>query len=129
MVEYGTRSNETIETRIAVESIKERVYLAVKELCIGGSDVRGRLVISVNILLALSPEEFPEEIREDFNWVIQQSTKHKSDVSEYKSDLQVTMARIRNSTGKKIAERIFNIYSSIQNIRGFPLLGSRKPSE
>lgn len=129
MVEYGTRNIETIETRIAVESIKERVYLAVKELCIGGSDVRGRLVTSVNILMALSPDEFPEEIREDFNWVIQQSTKYKSDIPEYKSDLQVTMTRIKNSTGKKIAERIFNIYSRVQSIRGFPLLGSRKPSE
>ena len=129
MIEYGTRSNETIETRIAVESIKERVYMAVKELCIGGSDVRGRLVISVNILMALSPDEFPDEIKEDFNWVIQESTKYKSNIPEYQSDLEVTMKKIRNSTGEKIADRIFTIYSRIQSIRGFPLLGIRRPSE
>jgi len=129
VIEYGTRADETIETRIAVESVKERVYSAVKELCIGGSDVRGRLIISVNILMALSPEEFPEDIKDDFNWVIQQSTKFKSDFPEYKSDLEMTMKRIRNSTGEKIAEKIFKIYSKIQSIRGFPLLGSRKPSE
>jgi hypothetical protein len=88
VIEYGTRADETIETRIAVESVKERVYSAVKELCIGGSDVRGRLIISVNILMALSPEEFPEDIKDDFNWVIQQSTKFKSDLPEYKSGLE-----------------------------------------
>lgn len=128
-MDYGTRTNETIEARMAAESVKERVYLAVKELCIGGSDVRGRLIISVNILMILNPEEFPEDIKEDFNWVIQQSTKYKSDMPEYKSNLETTMNRIKNSTGEKIAEKIFRMYSRIQNIRGFPLLGSRKPNE
>ena len=129
MVEYGTRADETIETRMAAESVKERVYLSVKELCIGREDVRSRLQISVNILMALNADEFPEELREDFIWVIEQSTKCKSDTPEYRSDLETTMRKIKNSTGKKIAERVFKMYSRIQEIRGFPLLGGRKSSE
>jgi len=126
---YGTRSDATIEDRIAAESVKERVFLSVKELCVAEGDVRARLVISINILMALSPEEFPESLREDFELVIRESTKHESNIPEHRSNLEITMKRIRNSTGKKIAEKIFNIYSDIQSIRGFPLLGNRKHFE
>ena len=129
MTQYGTRSDATFEDCQAAESVKERVFLAVQELCVGEGDVRARLVISINILIALSPSEFPEALREDFELVMQQSTKYESDIPEHKSNLEVTMKRIRNSTGKKIAEKIFKIYSEIQSIRGFPLLGNRRPAK
>jgi len=54
MIEYGTRDDETLEARMAAESVKERVYLSVKELCIGGKDVRSRLKVSVNVLMVLN---------------------------------------------------------------------------
>lgn len=129
MIQYGTRSDATVEDRVAAESVKERVFLAVQELCVEEGDVRARLVVSINILMALSPNEFPEALRKDFELVIQQSTKYESDTPKHRTNLEVTMSRIRNSTGKKIAKKIFKIYSDIQNIRGFPLLGSRKPTE
>lgn len=129
MTQYGTRVDATIEDRMSAESVKERVFLAVKELCIAKGDVRARLVISVEILMALSSNEFPESLREDFEFVIQESTKYKSDMPEHRNDLEVTMKRIKNSTGQKIAENIFNIYSAIQSIRGFPLLGGRSVNE
>ena len=129
MTQHGTRSDTTIDDRIAAESVKQRVFLAVQDLCVGEGDVRTRLIVAIDTLMALSPSEFPEDLRKDFEWVMQQSTKYESDIPEHRRNLEVTMKKIRNSTGKKIAEKIFKIYSDIQNIRGFPLLGNRKPSE
>jgi hypothetical protein len=129
MTDYGTRNEATIDDRDAAESVKQRVFLAVQELCIGRGDVRSRLIVAIKILSALNSNDFPKALIKDFEWVIKESTKHQSDNHEYKSNLEFTMGKIYNSTGTKIAEKIFKIYSDIQNIRGFPLLGGRKSSE
>lgn len=129
MKEFGTRVDESIETRHAAESVIERVYLAVQQLCIGQGDVRARLKTAVLTLLPLQEKEFPEELRKDFSWVISQSIKYRSEMPKFRGDLETTLRRIRNSTGQKIAERIFHIYSRLQNIRGFPLLEYRDPRE
>jgi hypothetical protein len=129
MTDYGTRNEATIDDRNAAESVKQRVFLAVQELCVGKGDVRSRLVVAIGTLSALNSNDFPKALRKDFEWVIKESTKHQSDNPEHKSDLEFTMKKIYNSTGKKIAEKIFKMHSDIQNIRGFPLLGGRKPSE
>lgn len=126
---YGTRADNSIGDRGAAESVRERVFLAVQDLCVGRGDVRSRLISAINTLIPLSPSEFPETLQSDFEWIMSESTKYKSDIPMHRSDLEVTMKRIQNSTGEKIAQRIFDIYKAIQDIRGFPLLGSRKPSE
>ena len=129
MDNYGTRESADLETRIRAESVVERVYLAVKHLCTGRGDVRNRLVGAVMTLLPLQISEFPEELQDDFDWVISQSTKYESQLPEHEGSIEATMRRIRNSTGEKIAERIFRIYARIQDIRGFPLLEYRHPDD
>lgn len=129
MEEFGTRAEECIDTRQAAESVIERVYLSVQQLCTGQADVRSRLQTAILTLLPLQEKEFPEELRKDFNWVIAQATKYRSEMPQLRSDLEATMRRIRNSSGQKIAARIFHIYSRLQDIRGFPLLEYRDPNE
>ena len=125
MTQFGTRNDTSSEDLMAAESVKQRVFLAVQELCIGEGDVRARLIVAIGTLMPLNSFEFPKSLNRDFEWIMEQSTKYKSDLPEYQSDLETTMKKIRNSTGKKIAERIFKIYSEIQSIRGFPLLGKK----
>ncbi len=129
MVEFGTRNNADIKTRNQAESVLERVYLAVEHLCIGRGDVRKRLIVAIELLLPLQEREFPKNIREDYSWVISQATKYESSMTHYEGNLHATMRRIKNSTGEKIAKRIFKIYSDIQDIRGFPLLEYRHPND
>lgn len=129
MRDFGTRKGASFEDRAAAESVVERVYLAVQQLCIGRGDVRKRLEIAVMTLLPLQIRNFPSSLQKDFDWVMRESTKHKSQHPQFRGDLEATMMRIRNSTGQKIAQRIFNIYSAIQDIRGFPLLESRGVDE
>lgn len=129
MKDYGTRTTADLKTRNQAESVVERVYLAVKYLCIGRGDVRKRLSEAISALLPLQPHEFPDELQADFEWIIKQSTKYDSQIPEYEGNIEATMKRIKNSTGEKIADRIFSIYSRIQDIRGFPLLGYRNPND
>ena len=126
---YGTRAHSTIDDRAAAESVKERVFLAVQDLCVGSGDVRSRLISAISTLWPLSSSEFPKVLQSDFEWIMSESTKYKSDSPMQRNDLEATMKKINNSTGVKIAQRIFDIYKTIQDIRGFPLLGSRKRSE
>ncbi|WP_019274792.1 hypothetical protein [Vibrio coralliilyticus] len=128
-MEYGTRSESSIEDRIAAESVKQRVFLAVQELCVGRGDVRARLIPAIETLAPLNAAEFPLALQKSFTWVMNESSKFKSDIPHHRSDLETTMKRIHNSTGEKIAQKIFDIYKGLQDIRGFPLLGNRKPTE
>ncbi|MFK5893287.1 MAG: hypothetical protein QM504_08715 [Pseudomonadota bacterium] len=129
MDNYGIRATTDLKTRNQAESVVKRVYLAIKHLCTSQRDVRKRLVGAIKILLPLQVLKFPEELQADFNWVMAQSTKHKSQIPEYEGNIEATMKKIRNSTGEKIAERIFSIYSGLQDIRGFPLLEYRNPND
>lgn len=128
-MKYGTRAESSVEDRKAAESVKQRVFLSVHELCIGRGDVRSRLIPAIETLSPLSESEFPVNLQKDFAWIMKESTKFQSDIREHRSDLEVTMRRIQNSTGEKIAQRIFDMYRELQDIRGFPLLGNRKPTE
>lgn len=129
MDDFGTRKHASPKDKLAAELVVERVYLAVEQLCTGQGDVRKRLETAVLTLLPLQVREFPECVQADFDWVIRESTKYKSQYPQSQGDLEATMMRIRNSTGHKLARRIFHIYSSIQDIRGFPLLGYRGHDE
>lgn len=129
MVNFGTRKLATQKDRNAAESVVERVYIAVEQLCTGQGDVRKRLRNAIMILLPLQGSDFPACIQKDFEWVIRESTKYKSEYPQCRDDLEVSMMRIRNSTGEKIARKIFNMYSAIQDIRGFPLLEYRANDE
>lgn len=129
MQHYGTREDASSADRNAAESVVERVYFAIQQLCTETGDVRKRIQIAVMTLLPLRTLDFPTCLQQDFDWVIHESTKYKSPDPQFRGDLEFTMTRIRNSTGKKIAQRIFHIYSTIQDIRGFPLLESRSVEE
>lgn len=129
MIDYGTRSGTDISTRNKAESVVERVYLSVEHLCIAPGDVRKRLEVAVGILLPLRPSDFPEDMQNDFNWIIEQCTKYESEDPQRWGRVEATMKRIKNSTGERIAKNIFSMYSRLQNIRGFPLCEYRNPKD
>lgn len=103
----------------AAESVLERVFLSIRHLATAKGDVRSRLKVVGVTLAPLLEQEFPAELREDFRWVMQQLTRHDPVFKEGR--IEATMNRIQNSTGEKIATRIFEIYSNLQEIRGRPL--------
>jgi hypothetical protein len=70
--------------------------------------------------MPLMAKEFPDEVRDDFQWVLEQLTRFEPQFEEGR--MEATMNRIKNSTGEKIAKRIFEMYERIQDIRGRTLL-------
>ena len=110
------------ERKANAESVVERLYLAVLHLSVGKGDVRSRLITVGDDLFPLLETDFPEELQDDFKWVQMQMTKYESKYPQFSGDVEVTMRRIKNSTGQKIAEKIFEIYARVQEIRGNPLL-------
>lgn len=102
------------------ESVIERVHLAIETLATGPGDVRSRLKRAGITLTPLQVREFPEELRREFQWIMEQLTRHDPVRSEGR--IEATMSRIQNSTGEMIAKRLFALYSKLQEMRGSPLL-------
>jgi len=98
-------------------------------MCIAEGDVRERLIGAIQTISILSTQKFPEHLQSEFDWIMAVAIKHKSPYPNLHSDLEETMRKIRRATGRKIAERLFKLYSNLQDIRGFPLLEFRNPME
>lgn len=85
----------------------------MRTLATGKGDVRGRLLGAFMSLHTLDEEDFPEELKKDWVWIIKQLTKfgpvldHKGEVR--RGSVENTMSKIKNTTGSKIAGRIFDI--------------------
>ena len=86
-------------------------------LATGPGDVRARLMVSYEVFHPLTPEHFPEQMRSDFEWVISRLTKHEPRLNYQglvqKSSVQVSLERMNNSTGVKIAQRLLRLHYAI----------------
>ena len=102
--------------KILADSVFERVSLTVDTLCTGPGDIRSRLVDAVINLIPLTPSEFPANIREDFEWTINQLSRYPAR-NHHECSLDVSMANISDRMGVEIAKRILMIYKEVQNIR------------
>ena len=92
---------------------REKFYVTMRTLATEPGDVRTRLLSAFMTFHTLKKDDFPEEFKEDWEWIMKQLTKfgplldHKNEV--WRGSVENTMNKIRNRTGEKIAERIFNI--------------------
>lgn len=100
---------------VAANSVIERVHKAIESLATGRGDVRDRLRVAGSILSPLQPSEFPKGLQEKFKSIKDQLTRYPSVGSE--GAIEATMKRIKNSTGEKIAQSIFELYGELQQIR------------
>lgn len=99
---------------------KEKLTVAIQSLATDPEDVRKRLGKTyIAFLHSLRDEDFPIELQEDWKWIVAELNKYeptynaKGDVTS--GSVENTMKMIRNSTGEKIAERIFSVYRRINN--------------
>ena len=95
---------------------REKLKAAEYKLAVGEGDVRARLRYVFKLLRTLRPHDLPAELRDDFNWVMTQLTRYGPDKDEdgtvYRTAIDHTMSRIRNSTGRKIAEVVVRLSRS-----------------
>jgi hypothetical protein len=92
---------------------REKFIDAERRLAVGEGDVRDRLRSAYKKLRMLSENDVPPAMTPDFVWIMRQLTQYGPeadlDGTVYKSAIDHTMARIRNVTGRRIAERIYNL--------------------
>ena len=99
---------------------REKLLGAVHRLAVGEGDVRSRLISAHWFLSQLSARDFPEELRESWQEVMSDLTKRGPVLSAegevLKPACKHTMSRSRNSTGRKIAEKIYSLHTDIKHI-------------
>lgn len=93
---------------------------AVYTLAVSEGDVRSRLSEAAVFIFQVAPGMLPvtSGIRADVEWVHREMTRFKPDIdrrtlppeAQKRADVayQVTMARIKNKTGSRIAKRLFD---------------------
>lgn len=91
----------------------------VDSLAVGPGDVRSRLLNAYQIFHPLTPEHLPEHLRDDFKWVMNQLTSRDPRTNSvgdvFKSNVQVSLEHMKNSTGAKIAERLLRLHYAIES--------------
>lgn len=105
----------------------EKFFVAVQLLATGPGDVRSRLYNAYISFHPVRPEDLPEDLRGDYEWIHDQLTKYDEMYPGQKNSLQqagrkdllpgsvlATLSRIKNRTGVKIADRIFKIYVELE---------------
>lgn len=87
------------------QHVHQLLLSVVYTLATEPGDVRSRLLLASKVFFALTPEHFPEHLREDFEWAKEQLTK--------RSSVQATLKCMRNSTGAKIAQKLVALHYKI----------------
>lgn len=90
---------------MAYRYAREKYSQAVHDLAVGEGDVRSRLAVAYARILVVAPDQVPEELRPDIEWICEQYSKRRKGNER----LRRTLMRMRNSTGRKIAERILYV--------------------
>ena len=90
---------------------REKFHAAIYSLAVGEGDVRDRLRGAYRYLQMLSEKDVPPHLRNEWASILKTLTRFgpevDSDGTVYRKSIDHTLSRIRNSTGRKIAERIW----------------------
>ena len=98
-----------------VQYASEKFSQAVYYLAVGEGDVRSRLRNAYQEFHTVRGDELPAELRPCFEWICHELTK-RPEKFPGQGRLDATLARIRNSTGSKIAKRIYDFHEQIEGI-------------
>ena len=97
---------------------KNRISFAIKELCIAPGDVRSRLLAANDFIDSLNNKDFPDNLLPQWLEFKKSITKHgpmKNYAGEPVSGaVSNTLRKIRNSTGVKIAEKLYQLNEQFQ---------------
>src|SRR5258706_1030933 len=86
---------------------------AVRGMAVGEGDVRARLRGAYNVIYPVRPSELPPPLDAHLAWIIAELTKREAR-HPWEGTVEATLAQIRRSTGRKIAERILVIAHALE---------------
>ncbi len=86
----------------------EKLREAVHDLATGPGDVRSRLLVAYGRFWHLTTDRFPRSVRRDVAWIRRQLTRGVP--ATERDRVRSALAKMRNTTGSKIAKRIHDVY-------------------
>ena len=102
--------------------LRESFPSAARLLATGEGNACARVLSAYYTIHHLQPERMPEELREDFEWVMHQLTKRdpeRKDVAmpdglfHEEGLVEANLRKMLNPSALKIADRLFTIYEKV----------------
>ena len=84
----------------------------VHRLAVGEGDVRCRLKWACEVYNSVNKSLLPKELYEKWDWINSELNKFPSNYG--KTSQEITLTKIRNSTGSKIAKAIVSLKSELE---------------
>ncbi len=97
----------------------QKLIQAVTSLATGPEDVRLRLPRVYPILADLSAHDFPETLREDFEWIIEKLTARMPRYCGpvvWETTAEASIAGMRKKTAVKVAQRIVYLSEKLRTL-------------
>ena len=106
----GQTTEKVISAALRYSRCREKLHAAHEILTVGERDVRDRLRQAYRYLRVLREEEIPPQLREEWGAILHDLTRRGPEIGPkgtvYQDAAANTLSRMRNSTGRRIAERI-----------------------
>lgn len=101
------------------EYAKNRISKAIFVLCTAPGDVRSRLLEANEVTSALNDNHFPDELLPLWRDIHEMLTKHgpatNFEGKMWDGAISNTLRKIRNSTGTKIAKKLYELHEEFQS--------------
>jgi len=96
---------------------REKFHAALHRLAVAEGDVRSRLKGAYRHLRCLSEDQVPSDLRAEWIAILKALTRFgpecDPDGTLYQTAIDHTMSRIKNRTGRAMAERIYNLVQEV----------------
>ena len=90
--------------------VTEKLTNAVGALAMGTGDIHSRLYNAFLLMHTLNQDDFPDNLKEDWCWIINELTKNgpleNSQGEVIQGSVERTLQTIDNNSGREIAQRI-----------------------
>lgn len=95
----------------------EKLTGALECLATHPGDARKRVAAVYSYVHMLNESDFPLDLRNDWNWVMQQIVRYgpllHDDGTPFRDAVENTRLRTKNSTAAAITKRLYNLYWSV----------------
>lgn len=98
-----------------LEYVRGKFDEAVRSLALGEGDMRTRLESVYMTLHVVRSDDLPPPLRPHWEWVVKELT-YRPARYRLEGTLQATLSQMRNTTGRKIAERIYQIRDALNDL-------------
>ena len=92
----------------------EKLTNTIETIATHPGDARQRIAAAYLEFHTLQADDFPEQFRADWEWVIREITKFGPSpdhgIGHWRGSVENTMSRVRNSTAAKVATKLYELY-------------------